>query len=209
MRGGGAADGVDGGVVLIEQGVAGDDGQGRAGGLSDLAGDGLYLQRPHVGGGCVDHLARQGGGGGDVQGLGQIEPGGGDQTGATALGPGLVAVEQIPAEGEGQSRLPGRITLDAVEAPVAGGQAGRQRSGAHRLEDFARAEQGLARRAVVAGDDQQLTRLAGEAVGLGPGGLLAGQPLPTLDHAHRAGGVGGGDQQVGVCDGHGASLSGP
>ncbi|MNS72466.1 hypothetical protein D3C72_1058790 [compost metagenome] len=72
VRGGGAADGVDGGVVVLQQGVAGRDGQGRARALRDLAGDGLDLQRPHVGGGGVDHLAGQGGGGGDVQGLGQV-----------------------------------------------------------------------------------------------------------------------------------------
>ncbi|MNE57274.1 hypothetical protein D3C80_1522260 [compost metagenome] len=209
MRGGGAADGVDGRVILFQQGVAGDDSQGRARRLGDLAGDGLDLQRPHVGGGGVDHLAGQGGGGGDVQGLGEVETSGRDQTGATALGPGLVAVEQIAAEGEGQGGLLGRLALDAVQAPVAGGQTGRQGTGADRVKGLARAEQGLSRRAVLARHDEKLARLAGEAVGLGPGGRLAAQPLPGLDHAHRAGGGRNGDQQVGVCDGHGASLSGP
>lgn len=208
MRSGGAADGVDGGVVFLQQGVAGRDGQGRARALRDLAGDGLDLQRPHVGGGGVDHLAGQGGGGGDIQRLGQIEADGRHQTRTTALGAGLVAVEQIAAEGEGQSRLLGRFTLDTVEAPVAGGQTGRQGPGGHRLEDVAGAEQGLKRRAVVAGHDQKLTRLAGEAVGLGPGDRFAAQPLPLRDHAYRTRSIGSGDQQVGVNHGHGASLSG-
>src|SRR5690606_37308922 len=83
---------------------------------------------PHVGGGGVDHLARQGAGGGDVQRRRQIEAVRRDQTGAAALRPGLVAVEQIAAQREGQSGLMRRLALDALQPPVARRQARRKAS---------------------------------------------------------------------------------
>ena len=205
MRGGGAADGMDRRIVILQQGVAGRDGQARARALGDLARDGLELQRPHVGGRGVDHLARQGAGGGDVQRRRQVEAVRRDQTRAAALGPGLVAVEQIAAERKGQGRRIRRLALDALQSPVAGGQARRQSARGHGVEGLARAEQGQLRRAVGAGDDQQLARLSGEAVGLGPGGDASLQRRARLDDADRARGLGGGDQQFGL-RGHGATF---
>ena len=104
VGGGGAADGVDGGVVLLQQGVASDHGRRRPGGRGDLAGDGFNLQRAHVGGRGVDHLSGESTGRGDTQGRVDIHALRRDQPHPVAVGFGLVAVEDIGPEQEGQGR---------------------------------------------------------------------------------------------------------
>ncbi|MNE67218.1 hypothetical protein D3C80_1628140 [compost metagenome] len=101
-----------------------------------------------------------------------------------------------------------RLALDALQPPIARGQARRQAARAQGIKGLAGAEQGEFGRAAGAGHDQQLARLAGEAVGLGPGGQAAVQRCTLPDHAHRTRRLGGGDQQFGLV-GHGGDLSGP
>ena len=103
MRGGGATDGVNGRIVFFQQVIAGDDRDRRAVGLGDLAGDGLHLQRAHVGGRGIDHLPGQGAGRGDAQGLGDIQPVRRDQPHLGPV-PGPVPIEDVATEEEGQGR---------------------------------------------------------------------------------------------------------
>ncbi len=127
---GGAAHGVDGGIVGGQQVVA--DGDLDLGAVfpGDLAGDGLDLQRAHVVGRRVDHVARHRAGVADPHRLGPVGVGSHHQARAVAPGAGLVAVEHIVAERPGQGDL-GAVHArgHGGEAVVAGRQLGRQGRG--------------------------------------------------------------------------------
>jgi hypothetical protein len=173
VRSGGAPHGVDGRIVVFQQGVAGDDGDLGACALCNLAGDGLDLQRPHVGGGRVDHFAGQGAGGGDARDFGDVHTGRRDQPHGRPVRPGLIAVEDICPQQEGQGRQ-FRVLRGDLKPIQTAREPRRQSPHAHRIEGRARADDHLADLAVCVRYDQQLARLAFEPV---QGAPAAGRAL--------------------------------
>ena len=170
---GGATHRVDRRIVGLQQRIAGDDADRRPMLLGDLAGDGLDLQGAHVVGGGVDHVAGERAGVRDLADFGQVGALG-QQLGAFA-GVGLVAVEFVAPEREGQRDLvgghaPGRAG-DAVDS---GGQLGGERAERHGIAALAQAEQDMGEAPLGAGDQQHLAGLALEVgdrgEGLGAGG---------------------------------------
>ena len=162
---------MDGGIVGLQQTLAGDHGDRRPMLFGDLPGDGLDLQRAHVVGWSVDHVpgqragVRHGADGGHIGAPGQQA--------RALIGLLLVAVEPVAPEGEGQGGLVLGDVLgladDLVGPP---GQLGRQ--GAHRrTPPLTKAVQHLFDAAAGVGDQQDLTGLALEL-------LLRRQPLPLL-----------------------------
>ena len=112
---GGAPDGVDGGVVALQQRVPRHDVDVGPVGLSHRARGGLDLGRPHIVGRRVDHVASQRAGAGDPPGafpharLHAAEPR------PRGAGLGLVALEAIAAERpSGRRRFAGHAVSQAV-----------------------------------------------------------------------------------------------
>ena len=75
--------------------------------LGDLAGDGLDLQRAHVVGRGVDHVAGQGAGVRQGPDPGDVGAGGRDQAGRRRAPLPLVAVETIGSHRPGQRQIVG------------------------------------------------------------------------------------------------------
>ena len=197
---------MDGRIVGLQQGRALGDGDGRLALFGDFAGDGLDLQRPHVGGGGIDHLARQGAGGGDAQGGGHIHPLRRDQLRPSGFGPGPVAVETIAAQGKGQGRRLGVRAADPLQMPGPRRQPRRQCPGRGRIEGVPDPEQRPGDTAVRPRQDQQLTGLAGKVMGPGPGfgrrPARAVQGTVLEDDLYRQTLGRAGDQRFGMKHGH-------
>ena len=163
----GAADGVDHREILLEQIVALDHrdlGLVRRGqGPHRL----LQFVRPHVAGRRVDQIARQENAIGDVADARRI--GAGRQREAQPLA-GLLAIagKDIAAERQRDGRE-FRLGRGRGEIPVAFRQGSRQRADGKRAVAIADTEQRAGERAVFTRHDQCPARLAGKAVGRGPG----------------------------------------
>ncbi len=203
---------MHGGVVGVVQVVADGDGDRGAVGLGDLAGDGLHLQRPHVVGGGVDHIAGQGAGVDDAARLGEVQLRTGHQPRAGPAGLGLVAIEHLGPQAPGHGGLQSRGSRlgRRGDAVVAGRQLGRQGAEDHRVGALVvpQAEQHLADPSVAPDRDADLARAGLEVVqrrlGL-QGGAAAGEEGLEVALAQGVDGrdlaLGFGDQDV--CHGGG------
>ncbi len=210
VRDGGAAHRVDGRIVLAlgQQVVADHHLDLGAELMGDLAGDGLDLQRAHVVGRGVDHVARQGAGVDDRAGL--IHPRGRRHEAGGALLGGLVTVVAVGAEAPGDGDVGGIEALGhRFQAVVAGRQAPCGRAEDLGLGLRAQAQQHAGGLAVFARQLQRLAGLGLEALGFRQSRRLAAERLQRrgevgLGHGlERDGGFAGVEQGVG----HGNDLA--
>ena len=164
-------------------------------GLGDLAGDGLDLQRAHVGGRRIDHVAGQGGGVGDPRHAGEVAALRRDQTRLGALAARLVAVEGVAAEREGErGEVCAEAVRQALDRIVARRQARGQLAQQHGVgvRPLAQAEEGPRQPALRVGDQHEPARLALELLRLGEGARRARFEAGPVLFGHELDGDGAG-----------------
>ncbi len=180
-------------IVLLEQGVTGDDGELRAVLLREIAGGVRELFRAHVVGRRVDEVAAEENAGGDARDLFAVDAGGNDEPSGAGLAL-LVAGELIGAENPGQRAVGGAALVRHIgEAIGAGGKLFGEHRERQLVAALAEAQNRRRDRAGRVGKKLQIAFAGGEVRALQERGIAFGEARQELFQAvlgHRVQGRG-------------------